>query len=111
VAVDIGVHACLHAIRSRLLTIGGAVILLSIAGCQSPAKNAAAVPNSGPSAPDVRTQAVIIQMENQYVTDKNDQPTHQHEVEAEAAKKAAEEKAQKAAEQAAQEKQAADAGK
>ena len=89
------------------------LILLAVAGCQSPppAKNSAK-PNFGPPITDVRTEAKIIEMENQYIADKNDQPTHQHEAEAKAAKKkqAKALQEQKAREQkAAQEKQAAEA--
>lgn len=61
------------------------------------------------ATPDVRTEAAIVQMENQYLADKNDQPTRQHEAEAKAAKKrkAAAEKARQ--EQEAREQKAAEA--
>jgi hypothetical protein len=42
---------------------------------------------------DVRTEANIIEMENQYTAAENSQPTHQAEAQAEAAKKAQEQQA------------------
>ena len=92
--------------------IGGAAILLPAGGCQAPAPKTSAKPNFGPPITDVRTEAAIVQMENQYIADKNDQPTHQHEVEAKKRKKAQAQQEQKAREQkAAQEKKAAEAAK
>ena len=98
--------------RRFVLVVSFACLLL-LGGCQAPTRNSTK-PNFGPAAPDVRTEAVIIQMENQYIADKNDQPTRQHEAEAKAAKKkqAKALQEQKAREQkAAQEKQAAEAAK
>jgi len=86
------VDACPHVPLSLFLVGGGALGLLLVVGCQAPAKTSAK-PNFGPPLTDVRTEAIIVQMENQYIADKNDQPTRQHEAEAKAAakkKKAAE---------------------
>jgi hypothetical protein len=68
----------------------GAMLTALLGGCETPARNpgtAAAAPVSGPHVPDVRTEALIVQMENQYIADKNSQPTRQHEAEAEKRRK------------------------
>ena len=89
--VDIRVHASIP--RSRwevlfysVLLISGAATVLSQVGCQSSGNGAqaSAKPNFGPPIQDVRTEAKIVEMENDYTAAKNSQPTHQ----AEAAKKA-----------------------
>jgi len=94
------VHARFPILRSRrevpffsVLLIGGAVILLSVAGCQSSggsATQASTKPNFGPPIQDVRTEVNRIEAENEYNAARNSQPTHQHEVQAEAAKRAQE---------------------
>jgi hypothetical protein len=67
-------------------------LLLAATACQAPRPQASqgkagvAMPTLAHS-PDVRTEAKIVEMENQYIADKNDQPTRQHEAEAKAAKK------------------------
>ncbi len=81
--------------------VSSAAILLALAGCGSPAVPArnAAKPNFGPPMTDVRTEANIIQMENEYIAAKNSQPTHQQEAEAEKSEKEAGQKAAKEAEE------------
>lgn len=83
------------------LPIGGVLIFLSVAGCRSPEGNAptqaSAKPNFGPPMQDVRTEAKIIEMENEYNAAKNSRPTHQAEAQAEAAKKAQEKQAKEKA--------------
>ena len=94
--------------------MGGAVASLLVLGCQSPQAsrdNASGKPNFGPPMMDVRTEAKIVEIENEYIAAKNSQPTHQHEAEAKAAKKKQAAQEQKAREQAAQEKKAAEAAK
>ncbi len=70
------------------MLIGGAMILLPFAGCQSPEPGTSAQnspkTNFGPPMQDVRTEAKIVEMENEYIAAKNSQPTHQAEAEAEA---------------------------
>ena len=102
------VHAPPSNLRSRrealfllILLISGAATSLSVAGCQSGTPTQTSTkPNFGPPMQDVRTEAKIIEMENEYNAAKNSRPTHQAEVQAEAAKKA---KEQQAKEKAAQE--------
>jgi hypothetical protein len=79
-------------LRWRCLAALTASVLL-VAGCRSPASGpgeAAAKPNLGPPVQDARTEARILELENEYIAAKNSRPTHQHEVEAEAARKAKE---------------------
>jgi hypothetical protein len=92
-----------------LMLIGGAMILLPVAGCQSPEANAptqaSAKPNFGPPMQDVRTEERIAEMEAEYNADKNSQPTHHAEAVAEAEKKKQEQQKlakEKAAQDAAQ---------
>ena len=83
--------------------------LLLAAGCQSPRDGAPVGTVAQPSlaaVPDVRSEANLVEMENQYIAEKNSQPTHQHEAEAKAAKKKAAQQKQ-AEEQAAKEAAAA----
>lgn len=86
------------------MLIGGAVILLAVTACQSPGGSAPAQastkPNFGPPMQDVRTEAKIIEMENEYNAAKNSQPTHQAEAAKKAQEKQAKENAAKEAEQA-----------
>ena len=103
-------HASPPILRSRrevyfllVLLISGAAISLSVVGCQSgtPAQTSTK-PNFGPPMQDVRTEAKIVEMENEYNAAKNSQPTHQAEAQAEAARKAKEKEAkEKAAQEAA----------
>jgi len=83
---------------------GAMMILFGFAGCESSGRNeqASTKPNFGPPMQDVRTEAKIIEMENEYNAAKNSQPTHQAEAQAEAAKKKREQEKQ-AREKAAQE--------
>lgn len=90
-----------------------AVTLLLLAACESPQVSgtpAAQAPTLQPAvtSPDVRTEAAVIEMENQYIAEKNSQPTHQHQAEAEKRKKA-EEEAKRQEERAAQEAENAEA--
>lgn len=110
-AVHTKVHASPPIIRARrevlflfVLLISGAAISLSMVGCQSdtPAQTSTK-PNFGPPMQDVRTEAKMIEIENEYNAAKNSQPTHQAEAQAEAARKAKE--------KAAKEKAAQDAAK
>jgi hypothetical protein len=82
-------------VRHVEIFLVGTFMLAMLGGCaSSTATNgtAAAAPvTAGPQVPDVRTEAALIRMENQYIADKNSQPTHQHEAEAEKRKKEEEE--------------------
>jgi hypothetical protein len=83
--------------------------LLGLTGCPTPGAKPvsdAAKPNLGPSMTDTRTEAVIQQMEIDYIAAKNSRPTNQHIAEAEKAKEQAEAEAAKKAEA---EKKAAEA--
>jgi hypothetical protein len=90
---------------SRLMVAAAVAAVLLSGGCRTPATkpgSAAATPNFGPSVTDTRTEAVIRQMEIDYIAAKNSRPTYQHiaaaekkakeEAEAEVARKAAEER-------------------
>jgi hypothetical protein len=81
----------------ELLSVGVATIAL-LGGCETRAdtRDAAAASPSGPRGPDVRTEALIVQMENQYIADKNSQPTRQHEAEAEKRRKEEDERKKQA---------------
>jgi hypothetical protein len=102
-------HAPPLAFRARrdvfvlfVLLICGAAISLSVVGCLSgtPAQTSTK-PNFGPPMQDVRTEAKIVEMENEYNAAKNSQPTHQAEAQADAARKAKEKEAKaKAAQEA-----------
>ena len=77
-------------------------------GCQTPPTkpgSAAATPNFGPSVTDPRTEAVIQQMEIDYIAAKNSRPTYHHLALAE--KKAREEAQAEAVRKAEAEKKAA----
>ena len=87
-------------------------LLLLLAGCESAQgsrTSSGRAPTLQPSitSPDVRTEAAIIEMENRYIAEKNSQPTHQHEAEAEKRRKAEDAKRQE--EQAAQAAKTAEA--
>ena len=83
--------------------------MLLVTGCQAPRVGRGGPQVAQPTlaaVPDVRTEANLIEMENQYIAEKNSQPTHQHEAEAKAARKKAAQQKQ-AQEQAAREAAAA----
>lgn len=73
------------------MLFGETMILTSLTGCQSsgskPSAQTSAPPNFGPPIQDVRIEAKIAEMENEYNAAKNSQPTHQAEAQAEAARK------------------------
>lgn len=79
-------------VKACHLSPAALALLLAATACQAPQPpasqgKAGVVMPTLARTPDVRTEATIIQMENQYIADKNDQPTRQHEAEAKAAKK------------------------
>lgn len=67
-----------------------AAALLLAYGCRTPQPRpaTAATPNFGPPMQDVRTEAIVQQMEMDYNAAKNSQPTFQGYVEAQQKKKA-----------------------
>ncbi len=74
-AVGIWVHLSAHTLCVRFSA--ALVLLLAWAGCNSPASPPTvgrAAPNLGPHVTDVRTEANIVALENEYITDKNSPP-------------------------------------
>ena len=79
------------------------LLLGASSGCRSmepiPGKPAGGTPVQG-----VRTEAKIIEMENEYIAEKNSQPGHQYEAEQKAKKKKAEQERQAKASKEAEQK-------